>query len=81
MNPACSQANLPVVGANETETTFYVSMQDPLNMKDHGVYLSAPEVKFTDWLGKLSPVVTQGGTGGLWLQLCFALIGIASLSR
>lgn len=34
-------------------------------MKDHGVYLSAPEVKFTDWLGKLSPVVTQGGTGGL----------------
>ena len=35
-------------------------------MKDHGVYLSAPEVKFTDWLGKLAPVVTQGGTGKMY---------------
>lgn len=62
---AVAQGNLPVTAANITSSTFYLSMQDPLNMKDHGVYVHPPVIRFTDWLGRLAPVITTGKDGGL----------------
>jgi len=62
---AMAQDKLPTVSANETSTTFYLTMQDPLDLKDHGVFIQPPVVKFTDYLGHLNPVVTEGKDGGL----------------